>query len=119
MTARRPTPAPTTTREPLRDRIFAVVRQIPPGRVATYGQVAALAGAPGAARAVGWALASTPDGIQLPWQRVLNASGRISGRAEPGWEGVQRGLLEGEGVVFGVDGATDLERFGWDPDEDG
>ena len=101
----------------LREKIYAVIRRIPPGKVATYGQVAALAGLPRRARMVGQALRSTPEGLDLPWQRVINAGGRVSPRGGIGWEeGYQRHLLEEEGVVFDKSGRVDLERFGWDPD---
>jgi methylated-DNA-protein-cysteine methyltransferase-like protein len=96
------------------ERIYEVVRQIPPGRVATYGQVAALAGMPGQARLVGYALNSLPDDHDVPWQRVINAQGRISERGDPEWEEFQRILLEAEGVVFSADGKTSLSRFRWD-----
>lgn len=103
--------------ESLREKIYAVIRRIPPGKVATYGQVAALAGLPRRARMVGQALRSTPEGLDLPWQRVINAGGRISARGGIGWEeGYQRHLLEEEGVVFDERGRIELERFGWDPD---
>lgn len=106
--------------ENLREKIYAVVKRIPPGKVATYGQVAALAGLPRRARMVGQALRSTPEGLDLPWQRVINAGGRISPRGGIGWEeGYQRHLLEEEGVVFDKSGRIDLERFGWDPDAPG
>jgi methylated-DNA-protein-cysteine methyltransferase related protein len=97
------------------ERIHAVVARIPRGRVATYGQVALLAGLPGHARQVGTALRHAPDG--LPWQRVINARGEVSPRAGGlGWdEGWQRHLLEEEGVAFDARGRIDLERFGWDP----
>lgn len=97
-------------------RIYAVVRAIPEGRVATYGQVAALAGLPGHARQVGYALASLPDDSDVPWQRVVNARGEVSARAgDPGWaRGYQRHRLEEEGVEFGARGRIDLERFGWE-----
>jgi len=94
-------------------RIYAVVRRIPSGRVATYGQVAALAGLAGRARQVGYALHALPEGSPLPWHRVINARGEISPRAEPGWEGYQRHLLEEEDVDFDLAGHVDLERFGW------
>jgi methylated-DNA-protein-cysteine methyltransferase-like protein len=99
-------------------RIYDVVRRIPAGRVATYGQVAALAGIPGHARQVGYALHSLPDGSQVPWHRVINARGEISSRAEPGpaREGYQRFLLEEEDVVFDLAGRVDLEHFRWQPD---
>lgn len=97
-------------------RIYAVVAAIPRGRVATYGQVAALAGLPGHARQVGYALHALPEGADLPWQRVVNARGEVSARAEPGREGFQRHLLERERVRFDAHGRIDLARFQWDPD---
>jgi TDG/mug DNA glycosylase family protein len=96
-----------------RARIYEAVRRIPRGRVATYGEVARLAGIPRAARQVGYALAALPRGSDLPWQRVINAKGEVSPRAEPGWEEVQRKLLEREGVVFDAHGRVSLARFGW------
>ncbi len=93
-------------------RIYDVVRRIPEGRVATYGQVAAEAGLPGHARQVGYALHALDD-ESVPWQRVINAQGRVSPRAEPGWEGFQRHLLESEGVAFSDRGVIDLKRFRW------
>lgn len=97
-------------------RIYAVVAAIPEGKVATYGQVAALAGLPGHARQVGYALHALPDGSDLPWQRVINARGEVSPRSGPGWvEGYQRHLLEEEGVRFDERGRVDLERFRWEP----
>jgi len=100
-----------------RSRFYAVIRRIPRGRVATYGQVAALAGLPRRARMVGQALRSTPDGVEVPWHRVINAQGTISPRGGIGWEeGYQRHLLEEEGVVFSQSAKVDLDRFGWDPD---
>jgi methylated-DNA-protein-cysteine methyltransferase-like protein len=94
-------------------RIHAVVRQIPRGRVATYGQVAELAGLPGAARLVGYALAALGPGSVVPWQRVVNARGMVSPRSEPWAELEQRRRLTREGVRFGRDGRIDLERHGW------
>jgi methylated-DNA-protein-cysteine methyltransferase-like protein len=96
-------------------RIYAVVRRIPRGRVVTYGHVAKMAGLGGHARQVGYALHSLPGGEDVPWHRVINAGGRISRRATPGSEEVQRGLLEAEGVRFDGKGRVDLERFGWRP----
>ena len=102
------------------EKIYAVVRRIPPARVATYGQVAMLAGLPGRARLTGVALREAPDVADLPWQRVINAGGRVSRRSGLGVEeGYQRHLLEEEGVVFDARGKVDLERFGWDPDRPG
>ena len=100
-----------------RERIYAVVRRIPPGRVATYGQVAALAGLPGHARQVGYALHALDNGSGVPWQRVLNARGEVSERSGPGWEeGYQRHLLAEEGVVFDPRGRVDLGRYRWRPE---
>ncbi|MDX1501454.1 MAG: MGMT family protein [Thermoanaerobaculia bacterium] len=99
-------------------RIYATVSRVPPGRVATYGQIAAVAGLPGHARQVGYALAALPDGSGVPWQRVINARGEVSRRSGPGWvEGYQRHLLEEEGVVFDLHGRVDLRRYRWEPDE--
>jgi methylated-DNA-protein-cysteine methyltransferase related protein len=101
----------------IHEKFYTVIRRIPPGKVATYGQVALLAGLRGHARQVGQALRATPDGLELPWQRVINGRGEVSPRAGLGWEeGYQRHLLEEEGVVFGPRGRIDLDRFGWDPD---
>jgi methylated-DNA-protein-cysteine methyltransferase-like protein len=97
------------------ERIYTVVRRIPRGRVATYGQVASLAGLPGRARQVGYAMYSLPRGTRVPWQRVINAQGRVSRRRIPGAELTQRALLEREGVRFGPGGRIALARFGWNP----
>lgn len=97
-------------------RIYEVVARIPEGRVATYGQVAALAGLGRRARQVGYALHALPEGSELPWQRVINARGEVSPRAESGREGYQRFLLEEEGIVFDAAGRIDLARFRWEPD---
>jgi methylated-DNA-protein-cysteine methyltransferase related protein len=94
-------------------RVYAVVRKIPRGRVATYGQVAALAGLPGHARQVGYALHALPEGTTVPWHRVVNARGEISPRSVPGWEMEQRERLEAEGVRFDEQGRLSLRRFGW------
>jgi methylated-DNA-protein-cysteine methyltransferase-like protein len=96
------------------ERIWSVVRRIPAGRVATYGQVARVAGLGGAARLVGYALHALPEGERkVPWQRVLNAQGRVSQRGFPGVEQIQRRLLEREGVRFDARERVDLARFGW------
>ena len=107
---------PSRPQNELRARIYDVVRRIPRGRVATYGQVAALAGAPRHARQVGYALYDTPADTSLPWHRVINARGEVSPRSEPGWEGLQRQLLEAEGVAF-RHGRIDLRRYRWEPTE--
>ena len=98
------------------ERIYAVVRDIPRGRVATYGQVAALAGLPRHARQVGYALHALPEGSDVPWHRVINAGGEISPRSTPGWDRVQLALLRRERVAA-RDGGVDLERFRWEPSD--
>lgn len=95
--------------------VYRVVRRIPAGRVATYGAVARLAGMPGAARQVGWALHAVDAGDDLPWHRVINARGEVSRRGAKEVEDLQRARLEAEGVVFDGRGRVDLERFGWRP----
>lgn len=92
-------------------RIYAAVRKIPRGRVATYGQIATLAGLPGHARQVGYALHALTDD-RVPWHRVVNARGCISARAgEPGGSLLQRMRLEQEGVEFDARGRIPLDRF--------
>ena len=98
------------------ERFHAVARRIPPGKVATYGQVATLAGLHGRARQVGYCMAALPDDSDVPWHRVINARGEISRRAGGAtFERIQRALLEAEGVVFNARGRIDLARFRWDP----
>lgn len=99
-----------------RDRVYWLVRQIPRGRVATYGQVATYAGSPRAARAVGNLMRrSLERGLELPWHRVINSRGGISGRGDIGRTREQRQRLENEGIEFA--GKTcDLERYRWEPD---
>ena len=98
-----------------RQRIYAVVQRIPRGRVATYGQVAELAGLGGHARQVGYALHALPAGASIPWHRVVNARGEVSPRAEPGSDYLQRDLLEREGIDFDERGCLDLETHRWRP----
>jgi methylated-DNA-protein-cysteine methyltransferase-like protein len=99
------------------DEIYDAIRQIPKGKVATYGQIAALAGLPGHARMVGWAMHAHPEGVEMPWYRVVNAKGMSSlGEGSEG-AALQRSLLEAEGVEFNEDGRIDLKRFRWRPEE--
>jgi methylated-DNA-protein-cysteine methyltransferase-like protein len=98
---------------PFYHRIYRVVKHIPKGRVATYGIVARLAGRPGAARTVGWALSALPDDNDVPWWRVINAAGRISLSAVDHGAVVQRALLLREGVKFAPGGAVNLTLYGW------
>lgn len=89
---------------------------MPRGRVATYGQIASLAGLAGQARQVGYAMAAVPSSSAVPWHRVLNAQGRVSVRSEgPGGTIIQQQLLEREGVVFDDGGRVELKCFGWKP----
>jgi methylated-DNA-protein-cysteine methyltransferase-like protein len=100
----------------LYERIYEFIRQVPRGRVATYGQIAAFVGPPCEARTVGYALASLGETVvrpPVPWQRVINARGGIS--TFPASR--QRAALEREGIEFSADGTIDLERFGWFPAE--
>ena len=97
------------------ERVYAVVRRIPRGRVATYGQVAALAGLGGQARQVGYALHALPGEGFAPWHRVVNARGAISLPPGGGADVTQRLRLEREGVRFDARGRIDLERYGWRP----
>ena len=91
------------------ERIYVLVRRIPAGKVAAYGQIARWLGWPRGARTVGWALRALKPGHDVPWQRVVNAQGRIS--LTDGAR--QRALLEAEGVVFDENGRIDLEIYGW------
>lgn len=97
------------------EHVYLVVRQIPRGRVASYGQIAALLGHPRAARTVGWALASLAESHDqdVPWQRVINSQGRVSIRSLRHAADEQRALLEEEGVEFNAAGFVDWQRFGW------
>lgn len=95
-------------------QVYKVVCRIPPGKVATYGQIARILGQPRSARTVGWALRSMPEGSGVPWQRVVNAKGTISFRPESPGAAIQQVLLEEEGVVFDQEGRIDLKTFGWE-----
>lgn len=97
------------------DHIYAVVKRIPKGRVATYGQVAALAGLAGHARQVGYALNALPENQRVPWHRVINAKGEISLRAVDGGQAEQQQRLEAEGIVFDPRGRVSLKQFQWKP----
>ncbi|NJD20362.1 MAG: methyltransferase [Gemmatimonadetes bacterium] len=95
---------------------WAVARRIPRGRVATYGQVAELAGLRGRARQAGYAMSALPDESDVPWHRVVNARGEVRRRSGgPAFEKIQRALLEAEGGVFDAAGRISLERYGWRP----
>lgn len=96
--------------------VLHLVARIPVGRVATYGQVAALAGRPRNSRQVGKILGHLLPKSAVPWHRVVNAQGKISQRAEPhGTESLQRRLLEAEGITFTKSGRIRMTDFAWEP----
>ena len=98
-------------------RVYAMVGRIPHGQLATYGQVAELIGAYGCARQVGWALRRLPLPSDVPWQRVVNAQGRIAmGLSREGSDWMQRQLLLAEGIAVAPDGRLPLARHRWRPD---
>ena len=97
------------------EAVYRVVVRIPTGRVMSYGQIATILGSPRAARAVGYALRACPEG--LPWQRVINAQGKISIRGEMERPILQRLLLEAEGVEFNAGDACALKKLRWEPQE--
>ncbi|MBD3336135.1 MAG: methyltransferase [Candidatus Eisenbacteria bacterium] len=99
----------------LHERIYAVVRRIPGGRVATYGQIAELADLPGQPRLVGYALSALRPGNDVPWQRVINAKGEICLRSSGGAGDLQRSVLESEGVRFDPSGRIPLSQYQWGP----
>ena len=104
---------------PFTERVVQIIRDIPAGRVMTYGQVAAAAGNPRGARQVVRVLHSMSAKYDLPWHRIINAQGGIStpsDREEKG--GLQRELLEAEGVEFMANGKVDLGRYRWFPEEE-
>ena len=99
------------------DRVYWLVQQVPAGRVATYGQIATYAGSPRAARAVGNLMRnSLGQGVDLPWQRIINAKGGVSYKGDVARAELQHRLLRREGVVFGQRGTCDLDEFRWSPD---
>jgi methylated-DNA-protein-cysteine methyltransferase-like protein len=103
----------STPNERLHQRIYQIVRQIPAGRVATYGQIASLVG-DCTARMVGYAMASLPDGSDVPWQRVINSQGKISPRGDLGGGAEhQQARLEDEGVRFTPEGKVTWTEVRW------
>ena len=98
-------------------RVYRLVAQIPVGQLATYGQIAELVGAYGCARQVGWALRRLPLPSTVPWQRVVNAQGRISmDPSRQGSDWIQRELLLGEGLAVAADGRLPLAAHRWHPE---
>ena len=97
------------------EMIYAIVKHIPRGRVATYGQIATLANLGRHARQVGYALNALSTNTRIPWHRVINAKGEISTRNDPKCEHRQRRLLEQEGITFDERSRISLTRLGWKP----
>jgi len=93
------------------DKVYEVVKTVPAGRVATYGDVATALGSPRVARHVGWALAAIVDRDDVPWHRIINAKGSISARGDVARATLQQQRLEAEGVVFDAQGRVDLGAF--------
>jgi methylated-DNA-protein-cysteine methyltransferase related protein len=111
-----PKPEKAKVRSPLYESIYAIVRQIPVGKVATYGQIAELVGLSGRARVVGYALFRVAPGSEIPWQRVINAKGMVSqSPLRQGSDELQEVLLEQEGIVFDDQGRINLKCYQWNP----
>ncbi len=93
-------------------RLLSIIKNIPVGRVSTYGRIAELAGNPRAARQVSWTLRAYSQKHSLPWHRIINSKGRISLRRGQGFE-LQKALLEEEGIIVGDNGEIDLTKYLW------
>lgn len=100
--------------ESFQQAVYRIVSKCPRGKVVSYGGLAALAGKPRAARAVGAAMRDLPEDSSIPWWRVINSRGEISMRDIGHGPAIQRKLLEREGVRFGRSGRVDWEKYGWD-----
>ena len=105
---------PSSEEPSLETRVYMVLASIPPGTVVTYGQVAALAGLPRAARMVGRILGNLPKGTELPWHRVINAAGKISLPEDSPSFKLQKARLQEEGVVLN-NNRVSLKKFNWQP----
>jgi methylated-DNA-protein-cysteine methyltransferase related protein len=105
-----------TTQQSLYDVIYGLVKQIPEGQVATYGQIAEMLGLYGRARQIGYALFQVAPGSDIPWHRVVNAQGKISrSPMRQGNDDLQRILLEREGIVFDTQEKLNLSCYRWNP----
>ncbi len=93
-------------------RVITLIKNIPRGKVATYGQIAEYAGSPRAARQVAYILHASSEREDLPWHRVINSKGGISLKPRSGYE-LQKQMLEAEGVIFDREDNIDMKRFGW------
>jgi methylated-DNA-protein-cysteine methyltransferase-like protein len=101
---------------PFATKVIALVKKIPRGKVASYGQIARLAGKPYGARGVGWILHACAESHSLPWQRVLNSQGKISFPVKAKEHAEQKRLLKKEGVAFISNSQVDLEIHLWEKD---
>ena len=108
----------STRPSPFVQRVYAVVRQIPSGRITTYGRIAHYVGAGRSARMVGYALHNCPDDVSDNAHRVVNRFGELTGGWSWGHPAIMRGLLEDEGVTFVDEYQVNLERHLWDPNEE-
>ena len=105
--------SPQVMKKSMYERIYSIVSMVPPGKVATYGQIARIAGGC-SARNVGYAMSSvSPENSDVPWHRVINSRGKISVRSYGEACTAQSKMLENEGVVFSTAGTVHLEKFGW------
>jgi methylated-DNA-protein-cysteine methyltransferase-like protein len=95
--------------------VYEIVKQIPKGKVVTYGQIAKMLGQPRKSKIVGWALHSNPYPGIVPCHRVVNRNGELSGGFAFGGPEVQKKLLEGEGIIFSESGIIDLQKYLWKP----
>lgn len=102
---------------PTYQRIYDMVRRIPKGKVATYGQIARLSKLPGQARLVGYALHNVPEDLEIPWHRVINSKGTISLLPDPESRTIQHHLLLSEGISIDLEGRISLDRFQWNPNQ--
>jgi methylated-DNA-protein-cysteine methyltransferase-like protein len=100
--------------ESFRDKVYALAKQIPPGKVTTYGQLARLVGSPGAARAVGMCMKQNPDNKTIPCHRVVSSDGKLTGYAFGGTVKKEE-ILRQEGVYF-TNGHVDLAKSLWQPE---
>ena len=94
--------------------VYKIVRKIPKGKVASYGQIAVICGEPRGARVVGYAMAACPESESVPCHRVVDQKGRTKSAFDTYAPGTQRALLEAEGVGFREDGTVDMGKYQWD-----
>ena len=101
------------------EKVYDLVCQIPEGKVASYGQIAAMLDHPRAARMVGWAMSQLPENTIVPWQRVINSRGRVSIKSSKIAAELQQSILEAEGIKFDERGYCDMGIFQWRPELEG